>query len=52
MFPEEFPGLPPDREIEFDIDLVEGAKSISMTPYWMALTELKELKTQLQELID
>ena len=51
LFPEELPGLPPQREIEFAIDVVPGATPASITPYRMALLELKELKLQLQELI-
>ncbi|XP_043805308.1 uncharacterized protein LOC110608243 [Manihot esculenta] len=52
VFPEELPGLPPDREIEFSIDLNPGTAPISMAPYRMAPIELKELKAQLQELLD
>ena len=48
VFPEEFPGLPPQREIEFAIDIVPSATPASITPYRMALVELKELKLQLQ----
>ena len=44
MFQEEFPGLPPHREIEFVIDVVSGATLASITLYRMALVELKELK--------
>ena len=51
VFPEELPGLPPHREIEFAIDVVPGATSASITPYRMAPLELKELKLQLQELL-
>jgi len=51
FFPEELPGLPPPREIDFEIELVPGAQPISKTPYRMAPTELKELKTQLDELL-
>jgi len=54
-FPEVFqevPGLPPDREIEFAIELLPGTTLISKAPYRMALTELAELKKQLQELLD
>ena len=47
VFPEELPGLPPDREIEFGIDLVPGVEPKSITPYRMAPVELKELKIQL-----
>ena len=52
VFPEEFQGMPPQREIEFAIDVVPGAISASITPYRMALVELKELKLQLQELLE
>ena len=44
VFPEELSGLPPQREIEFAIDVVPGATPESITPYRMALLELKELK--------
>jgi len=52
VFPEDIPGLPPHREIEFGIDLVEGATPQSKAPYRMAPAELAELKKQLQELMD
>ena len=52
VVPEDLPGLPPDREIEFAIDLIPGTAPISKAPYRMAPTELKELKIQLQELLD
>ena len=52
VFPEEFPELPPLREIEFSIDVVPGATPASITPYRMAPLELKELKLQLQELLE
>ncbi|KAL8108992.1 hypothetical protein AgCh_025186 [Apium graveolens] len=52
LFPEELPGLPPDREIEFSIDLILGAEPVSKTPYRMAPMEMKELANQLQELLD
>ena len=52
VFPEELPGLPPNREIEFCIDLEPGTKPISKAPYRMAPVELQELKVQLQELLD
>ena len=54
-FPEVFqevPGLPPDQEIEFAIELVPSIAPISKAPYRMAPTELVELKKQLQELSD
>ena len=44
VFPEEVPGLPPRREVEFSIDLVSGTGPVSMAPYRMAPTELVELK--------
>ena len=52
VFPENLPGLPPKREIEFAIDLLPGTEPVSKAPYRMAPTELKELKVQLQELLD
>ena len=52
VFTEELLGLPPDREIEFEIELLPGTVPISKAPYQMALVELKELKQQLQELLD
>ncbi|WRX12994.1 Reverse transcriptase domain - like 10 [Theobroma cacao] len=52
VFPDELPGLPPDRELEFTIDLFSGTASISIPPYRMAPIELKESKVQLQELVD
>ena len=51
-FPEELLGLPPEREIEFYIDIVPGTDPISMLPYRMAPVELKELNEQLKELLD
>ncbi|KAA3466848.1 DNA/RNA polymerases superfamily protein [Gossypium australe] len=47
VFPEELPGLPQVREVEFGIELAPGTVPISITPYRMAPTELKELKAQL-----
>ncbi|XP_058189218.1 uncharacterized protein LOC131306809 [Rhododendron vialii] len=52
VFPEELSGLPPQREIDFSIEFQLGTAPISMAPYIIALAELKELKTQLQELLD
>ena len=52
VFPEELPGFPPHREIEFSIEVVPGATPTSITPYRMAPLELKELKLQLQELLE
>jgi hypothetical protein len=50
IFPEELPGMPPDREVEFVIDLLHGTTPISKRPYKMSVEELKELKKQLTEL--
>ena len=52
VFPDELPGLPPHREIEFCIDVVSDTAPIFIPPYRMAPAELKELKEQLQELLD
>ncbi|XP_038976913.1 uncharacterized protein LOC120107632 [Phoenix dactylifera] len=52
VFPEELPGLPPNREIDFEINLILGVGPISKAPYRMAPAELRELKVQLQELLD
>uniref|UniRef100_A0A1S3ZF40 Retrotransposon gag domain-containing protein n=1 Tax=Nicotiana tabacum TaxID=4097 RepID=A0A1S3ZF40_TOBAC len=52
VFPEEFPGLPPVREIDFGIDLLPDTQPTSIPPYRMALAELKEIKQQLQDLLD
>jgi hypothetical protein len=50
VFPDELPGMPPDREVEFVIDLLPGIAPISKRPYRMSVEELKELKKQLTEL--
>ena len=52
VFPEELPGLPPDRQIEFTIELAPGTEPVSKAPYRMAPAEMKELAAQLQELLD
>ncbi|KAL5576538.1 hypothetical protein UlMin_018237 [Ulmus minor] len=52
VFPEELPGLPPDREVTFEIEVLPGTAPISKAPYRMAPAELKELQTQLQEIDD
>jgi hypothetical protein len=51
-FPEELPGMPPDREIEFVIELVPSTTPIFKRPYRLAANQLAELKKQLQELLD
>ncbi|GJT39415.1 hypothetical protein Tco_0939280 [Tanacetum coccineum] len=50
VFPKDLPRLPPMRRVEFQIDLVPGAALVARAPYRLALTELQELSTQLQEL--
>jgi hypothetical protein len=52
VFPEELPGMPPDREIEFVIELVPDTAHIFKRPYRMATNQLAEFKEQLQELLD
>ena len=52
VFPEDLPGLPPDREVTFEIEVLPGTAPISKAPYRMAPAELKELQIQLQELLD
>ncbi|KAL5537339.1 hypothetical protein UlMin_046267 [Ulmus minor] len=52
VFPEELPGIPPEREISFEIELLPGSAPVSKAPYRMAPAELKELQIQLQELLD
>ena len=52
VFPKELPGIPPEREVDMSIEVVHGTTSISRAHYRMAPIELRELKTQLQELLD
>nr|GEY01363.1 hypothetical protein [Tanacetum cinerariifolium] len=52
VFPEDLPGLPPTRQVEFQIDLVPGAAPVARAPHRLAPTEMQELSTQLQELSD
>ena len=52
VFPDDLPGLPPDREIEFSIELAPGTAPVSKAPYRLAPVEMKELATQLQDLLD
>ena len=52
VFPEELPGMPPNREIEFIIELAPGTTPIYKKPYRMAPSELIELKKQIKELLD
>ncbi|XP_070039938.1 uncharacterized protein [Nicotiana tomentosiformis] len=52
VFPVDLPSMPPDRYIDFGIDLLPGTQPISIPPYCMAPVELKELKGQSKELLD
>src|SRR5680860_1632172 len=52
VFPEELPGMPPDRSVEFVIELVPGTAPISKRPYRMPAEELTELKKQIDELME
>ena len=52
VFPEELSGMPPDRDIEFVIDLIPGTAPISKRPYRMPVNELVELKKQLHEMLE
>ncbi|GJS84472.1 putative reverse transcriptase domain-containing protein [Tanacetum coccineum] len=52
VFPDELPGLPPPRQVEFRIDLIPGAAPVARAPYRLAPSEMKELSKQLQELLE
>ncbi|GJR25992.1 hypothetical protein Tco_1102224 [Tanacetum coccineum] len=52
VFPEDLLGLPPMRQVEFQIDVVPGAATVARAPYRLAPSELRELSTQLKELYD
>jgi hypothetical protein len=52
VFPDDLPGLPPEREVEFRIELVPEAKPVAKAPYRLAPTEMRELMSQLQELTE
>ena len=52
VFPNKLPGLPPQRAVDFGIELHPGISPISMTPHRMAPVELQELRVQLKELLD
>ena len=52
VFPEELLGISPEREVDLSIEFVHGTTPISRAPYRMDPTKLKELKTQLHELLD
>ncbi|GKD50073.1 putative reverse transcriptase domain-containing protein [Tanacetum coccineum] len=52
VFPENLPGLPPVRQVEFQIDLILGTTHVARAPYRLAPSEMQELSNQLQELSD
>ena len=52
VFPKELLGMPPNRDVEFVIDLLLGTGPIAKRPYCMSVDELEELKKQLRELSD
>ncbi|GJR91837.1 putative reverse transcriptase domain-containing protein [Tanacetum coccineum] len=52
VFPKDMSGLPPTRQVEFQIDLIPGATPVARAPYRLAPSEMKELSDQLQELFD
>ena len=52
VFPDELLGLPPDRDVEFKIELIPGTTPISRKPFRMSPDKLVELRTQLKELLD
>ncbi|KAJ0445296.1 putative transcription factor interactor and regulator CCHC(Zn) family [Helianthus annuus] len=52
VFPDDLPGLPPSRDIDFRIDLIPGANPIAKAPYRLAPSEMRELSNQLQELLE
>ena len=52
VFPKDLPGLPPDRDVEFSIELEPSTAPISRCPYRMAPKELAEIKKQLEELLE
>nr|GEW44242.1 putative reverse transcriptase domain-containing protein [Tanacetum cinerariifolium] len=52
VFPKDLSGIPPARQVEFQIDLVPGAAPVARAPYWLEPSEMKELAEQLQELSD
>ncbi|GKG23666.1 hypothetical protein Tco_0391702, partial [Tanacetum coccineum] len=52
VFPDDLPGIPPERQVEFRIDLIPGATPIAKTLYRLASFKMKELMSQLQELLD
>ncbi|KAC9475837.1 hypothetical protein E3N88_45766 [Mikania micrantha] len=52
VFPDDLPGLPPERSVQFRIDLIPGATPVAKSPYRLAPSEMQELSNQLQELLE
>ncbi|GKD38087.1 hypothetical protein Tco_1258294 [Tanacetum coccineum] len=52
VYPEDLPGLPPTRQVEFQIDFIPGVAPVARAPYRLAPSEMKELSEQLKELSD
>ncbi|GKC99164.1 hypothetical protein Tco_1169439, partial [Tanacetum coccineum] len=52
VFPEDLLGLPPVRQVEFQIDLIPGSAPVARVPYRLAPSKMQELSNQLQELAD
>src|SRR5213075_1719854 len=52
VFPEDLPDLPPDRAVEFSIELLPGTAPVFRKPYKMSSNDLAEMKVQLQDLLD
>ncbi|GKB68271.1 hypothetical protein Tco_0929683, partial [Tanacetum coccineum] len=52
VFPEDFPGIPPTHQVEFQIDLIPGAAPVARAPYRLPLSEMKEFSDLLRELSD
>jgi hypothetical protein len=52
VFPEDVTDVPPEREVEFTIDLIPDTSPVSMAPYRMSASEFGELKKQLEELLE
>nr|GEY03483.1 putative reverse transcriptase domain-containing protein [Tanacetum cinerariifolium] len=50
VFLDDLSGIPPTRQVEFQIDLIPGAAPVAHAPYRLALSDMKELSDQLQEL--
>ena len=51
VFPDELPGMPPKREVEFRIDLIHGTRHVSIAPYHLSRLFQEELRKQLNDLL-